>query len=153
MDTEFRLSPFTFLEVTPYADLNKFKDIDKSKGLHGGVNFEFRIMETLKLYIRPEYREMYWSPAQMVAHMTVNGATLRSGDIFGSGTISGPAKETRGCFLELTWSGQEPVTLADASTRTFLEDGDTITLRASAPGPNGTVIGLAECVGTIAPAP
>ena len=101
---------------------------------------------------RPHYRDMYWSPAQMLTHMTVNGASLRTGDLFGSGTISGPEKQTRGCFLELTWSGQEPLTLQDGSTRTFLEDGDTIILRASAPGPAGTVIGLGECVGTIAAA-
>ncbi len=101
---------------------------------------------------RPEFRDMYWSPAQMVAHMTVNGATLRSGDLFGSGTISGPEKATRGCFLELSWSGTEPVALDDGAQRTFLEDGDTITLRATAPGPDGSVIGLGECVGTVLPA-
>ena len=66
--------------------------------------------------------------------MTVNGATLRDGDLFGSGTISGPEKGTRGCFLELTWSGTEPLTLDDGSQRTFLEDGDTVTLRATRAG-------------------
>ncbi len=101
---------------------------------------------------RPEFREMYWSPAQMLAHMTVNGATLRSGDLFGSGTISGPTEDARGCFLELTWSGAEPLTLGDGSRRTFLEDGDTITLRATAPGLDGSVIGFGECVGTVRPA-
>ncbi|WP_404352938.1 fumarylacetoacetase [Phycicoccus jejuensis] len=101
---------------------------------------------------RPEFRDMYWSPAQMLAHLSVNGASVRPGDLFGSGTISGPAKETRGCFLELTWSGQEPVTLDDGSERTFLEDGDTVTLRATAPGPDGTVIGFGECTGTVRPA-
>ena len=59
----------------------------------------------------PSSATLYWSPTQMVAHMTVNGATLRSGDLFGSGTISGAEKGTRGCFLELTWSGTEPLTL------------------------------------------
>ena len=98
---------------------------------------------------RPEYRDMYWSPAQMLAHLSVNGASVRSGDLFGSGTISGPTRETRGCFLELTWSGQEPLTLDDGSERTFLADGDTIVLRASAPGRDGGVIGLGECAGTI----
>ncbi|MBT9255823.1 fumarylacetoacetase [Phycicoccus sp. MAQZ13P-2] len=98
---------------------------------------------------RPEFRDMYWSPAQMLAHLSVNGASVRPGDLFGSGTISGPAKETRGCFLELTWSGQEPVTLADGTERTFLEDGDTVTLRATAPGPDGSVIGFGECTGTV----
>ena len=102
---------------------------------------------------RPEFREMYWSPAQMLAHMTVNGATVRPGDLFGSGTVSGPEKDTRGCFLELTWSGHDPLTLADGSQRTFLEDGDTVVLRASAPGPDGTVVGFGECVGTVRPAP
>ena len=101
---------------------------------------------------RPEFREMYWSPAQMLAHMTVNGATVRSGDLFGSGTISGPTTDTRGCLLELTWSGQEPLTLGDGSQRTFLEDGDTVTLRATAPGLDGSVIGFGDCVGTIRPA-
>jgi len=101
---------------------------------------------------RPEFRDLYWSPAQMVAHMTVNGATLRSGDLFGSGTISGADRATRGCFLELTWSGTEPVTLGDGSQRTFLEDGDTVVLRASAPGADGAVVGFGECVGTVRPA-
>ncbi len=101
---------------------------------------------------RPEFRDMYWSPAQMLAHLTVNGATVRPGDLFGSGTISGEAADTRGSFLELSWSGRDPVTLADGSTRTFLEDGDTVVLRATAPGPDGTVIGFGECVGTIRPA-
>ncbi len=101
---------------------------------------------------RPAYADMYWSPAQMLAHLTVNGASIRSGDLLGSGTISGPQKATRGCFLELTWSGAEPVTLDDGSTRTFLEDGDTVVLRATAPGPGGTVIGFGECVGRIVPA-
>ena len=98
---------------------------------------------------RPEYRDMYWSPAQMLAHMTVNGASVRTGDLFGSGTISGEEKDTRGSFLELSWSGTEPITLADGSQRTFLEDGDTVTLRAVAPGPHGAVIGLGECTGTV----
>lgn len=101
---------------------------------------------------RPEYRDMYWAPTQMLTHLTVNGATVRPGDLFGSGTISGAAKDTRGSFLELSWSGQEPVELADGSTRTFLEDGDTVVLRATAPGPGGSVIGFGECVGTIRPA-
>ncbi|QKE85435.1 fumarylacetoacetase [Arthrobacter sp. NEB 688] len=98
---------------------------------------------------RPEYRDMYWSPAQMLAHLSVNGAAVRPGDLFGSGTISGTAKDTRGSFLELSWSGQEPVRLADGSERTFLEDGDTVTLRATAPGADGAVIGFGECTGTV----
>ena len=101
---------------------------------------------------RPEARDLYWSATQMVAHMTVNGATLRDGDLFGSGTISGTDRGTRGSFLELSWSGQEPVSLDDGTTRSFLEDGDTVVLRGSAPGPGGSVIGLGEVSGTIRPA-
>ncbi|MGN6636682.1 MAG: fumarylacetoacetase, partial [Oryzihumus sp.] len=67
-------------------------------------------------------------------------------------TVSGPAVGTRGCFLELTWNGTEPVTLDDGSSRAFLEDGDTVTLRAWAPGPGGVRVGLGEVTGTVTPA-
>ena len=76
---------------------------------------------------RPPYRTMYWSPAQMLAHLTVNGASTRPGDLFASGTISGPEPDTRGSFLELSWGGKEPF----GGGRTFLEDGDEVTLRYS----------------------
>ena len=101
---------------------------------------------------RPEYRDMYWSPAQMLAHLTVNGASVRNGDLFASGTISGAQKQTRGSLLELSWNGAEPIALDDGTTRTFLEDGDVVTLRAWAPGRGGARIGLDEVTGTIRPA-
>ena len=82
---------------------------------------------------RPPYAAMYWSPAQMLAHMTVNGASLRTGDLFASGTVSGDERDQRGSLLELSWGGREP--LPDG--RTFLEDGDEVTLRATAPGTGG----------------
>jgi fumarylacetoacetase len=100
---------------------------------------------------RPPYREMYWSPAQMLAHLTVNGAPSRTGDVFASGTISGPAKETRGAFIELTWGGAEPVTVG-GEQRTFLEDGDEVVITASAPGTDGTRLGFGEARGRILPA-
>lgn len=100
---------------------------------------------------RPPYRTMYWSPAQMLAHMTVNGASLRTGDLFGSGTISGPERDQRGSFLELCWGGQEPFS-ADGRERTFLEDGDEVTLRYTAPGVDGTRVELGEVTGRILPA-
>lgn len=114
-----------------------------------GLDISYEIDWNGTVVSRPEYRDMYWSPTQMLAHMTVNGATIRPGDFFGSGTISGARRDQRGSFMELSWAGAEPVVLADGSVRTFLEDGDTVTLRASAPGPDGSVIGLGECVGTI----
>jgi fumarylacetoacetase len=100
----------------------------------------------------PPFAEMYWTAPQQLAHLTVNGASLRTGDLYASGTVSGPHKRQRGCFLELTWSGKEPVSLADGVTRTFLEDGDTVTIAGLAPGPDGTVVGLGEVTGTVRPA-
>lgn len=99
----------------------------------------------------PPYSAMYWSPAQMLAHETVNGASSRTGDLFASGTISGPEKNQRGAFIELTWGGAEPVTLG-SETRTFLEDGDDVVIAASAPGPNGSRIGFGDVRGRIEPA-
>ena len=101
---------------------------------------------------RPPYRTMYWSPQQMLAHMTVNGASLRTGDLFASGTISGPQRDERGSFLELTWGGSEPVRLDDGSERTFLADGDEVVISATAPGPDDGRIGLGEVRGRIEPA-
>ncbi|OZD67547.1 fumarylacetoacetase [Rhodococcus sp. 05-340-1] len=97
---------------------------------------------------RPPYSAMYWSPAQMLAHETVNGARSRTGDLFASGTISGPEKNQRGAFIELTWGGKEPVSLG-AETRTFLEDGDEVVIAASAPGENGARIGFGDVRGRI----
>ena len=80
---------------------------------------------------RTNARHLYWSVAQQVAHLTVNGAALRSGDLLASGTISGPERDQRGSFIELTWNGAEPLELADGTTRTFLEDGDEVVLRGA----------------------
>jgi fumarylacetoacetase len=99
---------------------------------------------------RPPYSSMYWSPAQMLAHLTVNGASLRTGDLFASGTISGPTREQRGSFLELSWGGREPFTAA-GQQRTFLEDGDEVVLRYTAPGARGP-IALGEVRGRVQPA-
>ncbi len=100
---------------------------------------------------RPPFRDMYWTAAQQLAHMTVNGASLRTGDLFASGTVSGPTRSERGSFLELTWNGSEPVRLGDGSERAFLEDGDTVRISATAPGEDGVRIGFGEVVGTILP--
>ncbi|MGI5213005.1 fumarylacetoacetase [Plantactinospora sp. CA-290183] len=100
----------------------------------------------------PPFAQMYWTPAQQLTHLTVNGAALRTGDLYASGTVSGPRRDQVGSFLELTWGGAEPVTLSDGSTRTFLADGDTVTVTATAPGPDGRTVGLGEVAGTIEPA-
>ncbi|HEY4314167.1 MAG TPA: fumarylacetoacetase [Actinomycetes bacterium] len=101
---------------------------------------------------RPPFAGMYWTPDQQLAHLTVNGASLRTGDLFASGTVSGSAVDERGSFLELTWNGTEPVTLADGSTRSFLEDGDEVSITATAPGPDGARIGFGEVRGRVLPA-
>ncbi|WP_199036185.1 fumarylacetoacetase [Glycomyces salinus] len=98
---------------------------------------------------RPTFADMYWTPAQQLAHMTANGASLRTGDLFASGTVSGPERGTWGSLQELTWAGRDPIGLPDGSERTFLEDGDTVAISATAPGPDGAVIGLGEVVGTV----
>lgn len=98
----------------------------------------------------PPYKDLYWSPAQMLAHMTVNGASVRTGDFYASGTVSGPAKDQRGSFIELSWGGREPL-IVDGKEHTFLEDGDEVTITAWAQGADGSRIGLGEVTGKIIP--
>jgi fumarylacetoacetase len=99
---------------------------------------------------RSNFATMYWTPAQMVAHHTSNGCPIRPGDLIGSGTVSGPEKENRGCLLELTWRGTEPLELAGGETRRFLEDGDEVILRGWCEAAGARRIGLGECRGTVA---
>lgn len=100
---------------------------------------------------RTNYNEMYYSSAQQLAHHASGGCEMTTGDLLGSGTISGPDKDQRGALLEITWAGAEPITLDGGETRTFLEDGDTVTLRGAAKG-DGYTIGFGDCEGTILPA-
>ena len=113
-----------------------------------GYDIDIEVVLNGETVSRPPYASMYWSPAQMLAHLTVNGASLRPGDLFASGTVSGPEREQRGSLLELSWGGREPF----GDGKTFLEDGDTVTLRATAPGANGGRIALGEVTGTVTPA-
>jgi fumarylacetoacetase len=100
----------------------------------------------------PPFASMYWTPAQQLAHLTVNGASLRTGDLYASGTVSGPGRRQVGSFLELCWGGSEPVRLADGSERTFLADGDTVSVGGSAPATDRGRLTLAEVTGTVVPA-
>ncbi|WP_433246431.1 fumarylacetoacetase [Streptosporangium sp. CA-135522] len=117
-----------------------------------GLDLTMEVRLNGEVVSRPPYRDMYWTPDQMLAHMTVNGAALRTGDLYASGTVSGADPGERGSLIELTWNGSEPLKLPDGSARAFLEDGDTVTISASAPGPDGTVITLGEVTGTVLPA-
>jgi fumarylacetoacetase len=98
---------------------------------------------------RTSFADMYWTPAQQIAHMTTNGASVRAGDLFASGTVSGPTPGSEGSLIELTWRGERPLRLADGSTRSFLLDGDTVTLRGWAGADPATRIGLGSVTGTI----
>lgn len=95
----------------------------------------------------------YWTVAQLVAHHTVNGCALQSGDLFGSGTLSGPRPEQAGSLLELTVGGKQPLRLSNGETRTFLQDGDTIVLKGFCSAEGQRRIGFGECRGTVLPAP
>jgi fumarylacetoacetase len=128
-------APLPYLAVDGPAGF----DIDLEVELNGSV------------VSRPPYSAMYWSPAQMLAHMTANGAPLRTGDLFASGTVSGAERGTRGSFVELSWGGREPFKVG-TQERTFLEDGDEVVLRATAPGAAGTRIALGEVRGRVEPA-
>ena len=122
-------------------------------GARAGYDIDVEVEVNGQVVSRPPYRTMYWGPAQMLAHLTVNGASLRTGDLYGSGTISGPEREQRGSFLELSWGGTQPWRSqgTQGAERTFLEDGDEVVLRMTAPGAHGR-IGLGEVRGAIRPA-
>ncbi len=100
---------------------------------------------------RTNYNQMYYSAAQQLAHHSTSGCPMNVGDLLGSGTISGPTKPERGSLLELSWGGKEPLTLDSGETRTFIEDGDTLTLSGAARG-DGYTIGFGDCSGTLLPA-
>jgi fumarylacetoacetase len=104
------------------------------------------------LLSRSNFRDSYWTWAQMLAHHTSNGCNLAPGDLLGSGTQSGPKPEEGGALLELSKGGREPVTLANGETRTFVADGDTIIFRASCSAPGRARIGFGDCAGTVLPA-
>jgi fumarylacetoacetase len=101
---------------------------------------------------RTSYRHAYWTVAQMVAHHTVNGCNLQPGDLFGSGTLSGPTLDQAAALVELTVGGKQPLQLPNGEARTYLQDGDAIVLRGWCERPGATRIGFGECRGTVLPA-
>ena len=98
------------------------------------------------------WRHGYWSLAQMLTHHTEGGCNMHAGDLLGTGTQSGPTPGEEGCMLELSQSGKAPITLPNGETRSYLEDGDTVVLKAWAEVPGATRIGFGECRGTVLPA-
>ena len=130
----------------PYLRQNQAQNYD--------INLEASIMPEggeQSLVCRSNFKYMYWSMAQQLTHHTVNGCNLRSGDMMGSGTISGPTPDSYGSMLELSWRGQKPVPLTDGSTRKFIEDGDTVILRGYCQNQD-VRIGFGTCSGKVLPA-
>jgi fumarylacetoacetase len=136
--------------VTPPKQDPPVPDYLRERG--SGLALDLAVSWNGTIVSRPPFASMYWTPAQQLAHLTVNGAAVRTGDLYASGTVSGPEPEQVGSFLELSQGGHAPVTLADGSRRTFLEDGDTVTISATVPGPAGATIELGEVTGTVLPA-
>jgi len=98
-----------------------------------------------------DFSTMYWTLGEMIAHHASNGCPIRTGDLIGSGTVSGPDKRNRGCLLEITSRGVEPLELPTGETRRFLEDGDEVILRGRCEQPGFRRIGLGECHGAVLP--
>lgn len=123
----------------------------------GLYNIELEVLmqpegaDTATALSKTNYNRMYYSAAEQLCHHAVGGCGMNAGDLLGSGTISGPDKSEYGSLMEVSWAGREPFTLDTGETRTFIEDGDTLTLRGAAKG-DGYQIGFGDCTGTILPA-
>jgi fumarylacetoacetase len=126
--------------------------LDDADAPPGGFDVRFEVRLNGTVVSRPPFAGMYWTAAQQLAHLTVNGASLRTGDLFASGTVSGAGPDELGSLLELTTNGREPLALDDGTSRSFLEDGDEVVVAATAPGPGGRVVGLGEVSGRVQPA-
>ncbi|GGZ52845.1 fumarylacetoacetase [Streptomyces inusitatus] len=137
--------PARDVPLLPYLD-------DSAEEEPGGFDIRITVTVNGQVIAEPPFATMYWTAAQQLAHMTVNGASLRTGDLYGSGTVSGPEVHQRGSLLELTWNGRDRIDLPDGG-RTFLADGDEVTMTAWAPGPDGVRVGLGEVSGRITAAP
>jgi fumarylacetoacetase len=127
-------------EVLSYLD---------DRGCPWGLDITLTVHLNGRRIATPPFRDMYWTPAQMLSHLTVNGASLRTGDLLASGTVSGESPGEYGSLMELSWGGQHPLVLDDATQRTFLEDGDEVVITASAPGIHGESLGFGEVRGKV----
>jgi fumarylacetoacetase len=123
--------------------------VDRAGG--GAVDLTLTVTLNGEVISRPRYAAMYWTMRQQLAHATVNGAAVTPGDLFASGTVSGPTGGELGCLLELTWNGANPIEVG-GERRTFLEDGDSVVIGARAEAEGAVAIGFGRCAGTVAPA-
>jgi len=135
----------------PERDVEPLPYLDDREQDPWGLDIELEVSVNGTPISRPPFAGMYWTAAQQLAHLTSNGARLRTGDLFASGTVSGPDRDTVGSLIEYTENGAHPLKL-EAGERAFLEDGDEVEITATAPGPPGTRIGFGRVTGRIAPA-
>ncbi len=155
----FRTAAFVRAEGDPRPLPYLFDDGDQERG---GLNLSLEVsLQSARMreagiapanLSRSNLRDLYWTMAQMVTHHASNGCNLRPGDLLASGTVSGEDKGARGCLLELTSRGQNPITLPSGEQRKFLEDGDEVILRGFCEGDGFRRIGLGTCRGVIRPA-
>jgi fumarylacetoacetase len=141
--------PLPQQEPEPLSYLRAENDFTFDIHLEAGL--QTSSMEARHVITRTNFQNLYWSIAQQLAHHTVNGCNLQPGDLLASGTISGPTEESRGCMLELTWRGANPLKLPNNETRKWLEDGDSLTITGWCQG-DGYRIGFGEVNGRILPA-
>jgi fumarylacetoacetase len=123
--------------------------VDRAGG--GAVDITLTVAVNGEVVSRPRYAAMYWTMRQQLAHATVNGAAVTPGDLFASGTVSGPTTGEMGCLLELTWNATDPIDVG-GERRTFLEDGDSVVIGGRAEADGAVAIGFGQCAGTVAPA-
>ncbi len=154
----FRVPALVRAEGDPGPMPHLFSQADQ---VEGGIDLTLEVSLTSEqmrerglepmLLSRGNFREMYWTIAQMLTHQTSNGCNLRAGDLMASGTVSGPTRDSRGCLLELTWRGTDPVSLPTGETRRFLNDGDEVILRGYCERADAIRIGFGECRGVVMP--
>nr|WP_315244882.1 fumarylacetoacetase [uncultured Albidiferax sp.] len=157
------LEPFREPHIRPESDpppLNYL--LTHANQAVGAINIELEVwLQTAQMQAaghagdrlsKSNYRDAYWTVGQLVAHHTVNGCNLRTGDLFGTGTLSGPRPEQGGSLMELSVGGKQPIPLSNGETRSWLEDGDTVILRAYCERAGFRRIGFGECRGTVLPA-
>lgn len=133
----------------PVRDPRPLPYLDDTEAPPWGLDIALEVRLNGQLIARPPFAGMYWTPAQQLAHLTVNGATLRTGDLFASGTVSGVQPGQWGSLLELSWNGEHPLTLPDGTARSFLADGDQVSISATAPAVSGAAMWLGEVGGRV----
>ncbi|MEO8188417.1 MAG: fumarylacetoacetase [Burkholderiaceae bacterium] len=163
MVTTEALAPFRSPFVRPSIDPDPLPYLDSPTNREAGA-FDIQLevwLQTAKMreaghagdrLVTSNFNDAYWTVAQMVAHHTVNGCNLQSGDLFGTGTLSGPRPEQAGSLLELSQGGKKPIQLSNGEKRTFLEDGDSVVLRGYCERTGARRIGFGECRATVLPA-